>query len=1093
VRWAAGAGTLRGRACSAILLARVVAIAAAAPEARADPGSVLDAFEDLSPWSAAASPGASVEIARDAGRDGQALRIDFDLGIGGWVMVRRPLPLRLPENYVFSFQVRGEAPRNNLEFKLVDPTGDNVWWSIERDFAFPHDWERVTVRRSHMRYAWGKSGGKQLDRVGYLEIAITAGTGGKGSVWIDDLQFEPRPARPRTPPKPKITASTSTEGHPPANAIDGDPGTAWRSGAVADQQWIEIDFGALQEFGGLVIDWDPEDYAVAYRVEVSPDGQAWTTVHQTTTGQGKRDYIYLHDTEASRLRLALERSSRGQGYAIRSIAVKPIEFSASPNDFFAAIAADSPPGTFPKYFTGKQSYWTVVGVPGDDAEGLLNEEGMLEVGAGAFSIEPFLYLAGEFASWNGPETAQSLERRYLPIPSVTWRVDGVSLAITALASGPAGSSTLYARYRVQNETDARNDVLLFLALRPFQVLPPWQSLNAVGGVTPIRTLASSEPGVAVVNGDRPVTSLTPPERFGAATFEEDLVGTYLEHGRVPTRADTSDPFGYAAGAFEYRLALEPREHADVVLAIPFHPDRASATATPKEPPADFFERELSRVAGEWERDLGRVALDLPGPEGERIADIAKTTLAYIEINRDGVAIQPGSRNYARSWIRDGAFTASALLAFAHPSQVRDFLAWFAGFQFPDGRIPCCVDHRGPDRVPENDSNGEFVYGVAYYYAYTRDIGFVWQVWPNVVRAIDFIAAQRAQRTTKEYEKPDRIAAFGLLPESISHEGYSARPVHAYWDDFFALRGLEDAVGLARVVGDDARATSWATLRDAFRRDLYASLERTMAAHHIEFLPGSVELGDFDATSTAAAITPVGEIGHLPAAALAKTFDMYMSHVRARAARPPGDEGYTPYEFRNVDALVQMGRRDDALALLRFMLADVRPAAWNEWAEVVWRDASLPRFIGDMPHTWVGSSFLRAIRSMIAYRRDSANALVLGAGLPAAWVLDAPGVGVARLPTPYGILSYRVARAGDRMLRWSISGDLTVPPGGIVLEPPLPAALTSLRVNGVASDAFTATAATVREFPADVVLEWAPPAAPPATGPGAPASLPAGGS
>ena len=31
--------------------------------------------------------------------------------------------------------------------------------------------------------------------------------------------------------------------------------------------------------------------------------------------------------------------------------------------------------------------------------------------------------------------------------------------------------------------------------------------------------------------------------------------------------------------------------------------------------------------------------------------------------------------------------------------------------------------------------------------------------------------------------------FGLLPESISHEGYSSKPMHSYWDDFFALQGL----------------------------------------------------------------------------------------------------------------------------------------------------------------------------------------------------------------------------------------------------------------------------------------------------------------
>src|SRR6185369_736384 len=177
---------------------------------------------------------------------------------------------------------------------------------------------------------------------------------------------------------------------------------------------------------------------------------------------------YLHDAEASHIRLALERSSRGRGYGIRGIAVKPLQFSSSPNDFFAASAAESPPGRFPKYFSGRQSYWTVVGVPDDATEALIDEEGMIEVDRGSFSIEPFLWVDGALVAWSGAETARSLERGFLPIPSVTWRAAGLRLQITAVATGEPGSSVLYARYLLENDGEARRDLLLFLALRPFQ-------------------------------------------------------------------------------------------------------------------------------------------------------------------------------------------------------------------------------------------------------------------------------------------------------------------------------------------------------------------------------------------------------------------------------------------------------------------------------------------------------------------------------------------------------------------------------------------------------------------------------------------------
>ena len=203
-----------------------------------------------------------------------------------------------------------------------------------------------------------------------------------------------------------------------------------------------------------MIDWSDEDYAVAYDVDVSDDGQTWRTAYQSTRGNGHRDHVFLPDGESRYLRLALHQSSRGQGYGIRALRIIPLELAASPNQFVEGLARDATPGTYPRYFSGQQTYWTVVGVNGDDKKALLGDDGMLEVNAGGFSIEPFLYTDGQLLSWNNVERSQSLEDGYLPIPSVTWTVGSLSLRITALASGPAGASVLMARYVVDNRGDA---------------------------------------------------------------------------------------------------------------------------------------------------------------------------------------------------------------------------------------------------------------------------------------------------------------------------------------------------------------------------------------------------------------------------------------------------------------------------------------------------------------------------------------------------------------------------------------------------------------------------------------------------------------
>jgi hypothetical protein len=162
----------------------------------------------------------------DSGHTGKALRLDFDFqGHGGYAVIHRALPIDFPDNYVLSFWIRGNAPVNNLEFKLIDATGDNVWWRNQRGFTFQGGWRKVTIRKRQIEFAWGPIGGGELKHAAALEFAITAGSGGKGTVWLDDLRLEPRePERPYDL-TPVASASRSLAGYPASNAIDPDTGT----------------------------------------------------------------------------------------------------------------------------------------------------------------------------------------------------------------------------------------------------------------------------------------------------------------------------------------------------------------------------------------------------------------------------------------------------------------------------------------------------------------------------------------------------------------------------------------------------------------------------------------------------------------------------------------------------------------------------------------------------------------------------------------------------------------------------------------------------------------------------------------------------
>jgi hypothetical protein len=993
---------------------------------------VIDDFSSLAAWTSAPSDGVSLQLASAAG----AMRMDVDFhGGGGYAVARRAVDLELPENYEITFRVRGTIPRNNLEFKLIDSTGENVWWMNRRDFAFPRAWSTYRIKRRQVSFAWGPRGGGDLARAAAIEIAITAGSGGKGSVWIDDLRLTPLAPVPANPPAPVAVGAPA--------AVDDDTATTWRSRAVAAPS-VTLDLAYRREFGGLVIDWDSLDYARAYDVQGSTDNRTWRTLRRVARSNGGRDWLYMPESEAQWVRILARTTSRNRGVGIREVRVKPLEWSETTNAFFADIARESPPGSLPRYWPDRQTFWTLVGVEGDDREGMLSEDGSLESDKGGFTVEPFLRVSESgvtgrgsrgaqspvIVSWNDVEISRSLADGALPIPTVHWRADSIlSLEITAFGTGQPHASTILARYRVLNTGDSAARPTLYLAIRPFQVNSAWQFLNTTGGFSPVRSLTWSA-GRAEVNDTAHVVPLERPSAFGATTLDAGDIVDHLRAGRLPAATVARDSLGFASGAFAYELTIPAGGHHDVWIALP---SRRAATGGPRT--VAQATAALEAMTRHWSARLDSIPISLPA-SGAPIVNAMRSSLAHILLNRDGPRIQPGSRSYERSWIRDGALTSAALLRIGGAREVRQFIDWYVPFQYENGKVPCCVDHRGADPVPEHDSHGELIFLIAEYVRITGDTAVARVHWPNVVAAVNYIDTLRRQRLTPEYDQPDKRHLRGILPPSISHEGYSAKPAHSYWDDFFALRGLKDAVELGYALGETAEAARIAALRNTFRIDLLASIENAMRVHKIDFIPGAADLGDFDATSTTIALAPGGELNHLPRTAVERTFERYYEEFMKRRDGPQTWEAYTPYEFRVPGSLVRLGERERALEVLDWLFNDKRPPEWNQWPEVVWREPRIPRFFGDVPHGWVASDFIRSVLDLFAYEdeRQTGAALVIAGGVREEWMREGDGVRVRGLPTRFGRLGYVMRAVGDTVT-FTIEPGLRTPAAGVVVRNP----------------------------------------------------------
>ncbi|MBY0274000.1 discoidin domain-containing protein, partial [Candidatus Binatia bacterium] len=985
----------------------------------------LDDFSDVSQWLPVASGLAKLDVTRQPGPGGSALRLDWDFaGGGGFVVARRELRLTLPETWALRLDVRGTGPHNRLEIKLADPSGENVWWYKIEAFALPDDWTPLVIRSRELEFAWGPQGGGAMTEVGAIEIALAAGPGGKGVLSIAELRLEDRTVRV----PPVVRASSAAAGRDASQLFAAAPAHGWRSASDAPQT-LDVDFTAEREYGGLVVHWTDGGRASAFAAEVSEDGTQWRTAHATGHADAATSWIPMPGTSARFLRLRLAASVAGDGFGIERIEVRPFEFSRSIDTFFRAVAADRPRGEHPRYLTGEQSYWTPVGVSGAESCALMNQEGLVEADRGTFSLEPFLHVDGALVTWADAEIAQELADGFLPIPSSVWHARGLELRTTASATRVGEHPVLFVRYRVVNEGDGPRTVRLFAACVPFQVTPPWQSFGELGGMRRIRTIAATTHGLTV-DGERTVIALDAADAAGAATFDQGEIATHLRAGDVPPRAQVEDGFGYASAALRFDLELPARGAREVHLAIPFGTIASGAPATLAAGTRGDAAFEAAR--DEWRALLAGVTISLPGARQDHV-NALRSAIAHVLVERDGPALQPGPRRYTRSWIRDGAIMATALLRVGRIAEAQDFVRWYAPYQKDDGNVPCCVDRSGPDWLVEHDSHGQLVYAIAECFRFGGDRAFLDAHWPHVERACAYIETLRRERLDATYDRPEKRAFRGLLPESASHEGYLAHPVHSYWDDFWAVRALGDAAFLASARGDDAQARAYLARRDAMRGDVRASLATTIATRGIAYVPGSVEWADFDPTATSNAISLLGETALLPEPQLHATYAQYLDGFRRRRDGAMPWKNYTAYEVRIVGALVQLGMRDAANELADFLLADRRPPAWGQWPEITWRDPLSPGHIGDVPHAWIAAEWALAFRCMLAWERMDDEALVLAQGVPLAWLDD--GVVVDALATYWGTLAYTLRRAADGAIEIELRGDAT-PPGGFVLRPPL---------------------------------------------------------
>ncbi len=839
-------------------------------------------------------------------------------------------------------------------------------------------------------------------------------------------------------------------------------GAAWFRRAVeVPLDWKQVILG----FGGL----DGEaDLYVNGRAKGHFEGR------QLESGSAQVD-ITSDAEPGQRLLLAFRVDNRGGFGGFK----QPVMLGATaravvpPEQMVRDLARQHADWVLPGWASGKPLAWTVVGLPDASRHVYLAPDGSFSP-AGRYTVSYWLYDEDrrELAAPQRSRVVPTLHEG-LPIAQNWWSSRGVEVKQTlyvgrlrSVTIGPwrlpllgtigpwpvpfldqtigvgEQNDVVISQVRVQNRGTVNRKLALYVAVQPYGVH---------GDVAPLRSLEyQPEQQALVVNGQLGVVALRKPEGGGVSSLQAGDISNFAWRGQNGPSLGVQDPEGLASGALRYRLSLFSNDVFELTLAMPLEPVEASPGAARHLRSVDG-RKQLAQQTEEWHKLLRGADLHLPDL---RLQDAYYASLAYLLLLRDGGILNPGPLSYHDLYYRDATYMAAALERSGLAGQARPTLERMREMQRPDGLFPPIVraDGSAPG-PPEYDSQGEGIHALVEYYRFTRDAAWLQASYPAIQRSAQYL--QRLRQENRDVAPALR----GILPPSYSAEDLGPADWHHYWDDYWALIGLDDAAFAADTLGRAEDAASYRQERASLAEALAASIRVVMRQKSVTAIPNAPE--DPDSPRMARASSPLlwpGLLHGFEPELVRSSFQQYYD----RFLRPTGggyrldDHDYWPYAGMDIaHGFLFLGMKEALWQALDWSITHQTLTEDFAWAEAVNPDDG-GLAAGDMPHGWAAASYVSLLRDMILY--EDGDTLQIGAGIPPGWIEPresatggeaTPGeVSVANAPTYFGTGSVRISaslvkepnappEAKPRVASVSvrISGSLS-PPAGYRVHSPL---------------------------------------------------------
>jgi hypothetical protein len=480
---------------------------------------------------------------------------------------------------------------------------------------------------------------------------------------------------------------------------------------------------------------------------------------------------------------------------------------------------------------------------------------------------------------------------------------------------------------------------------------------------------------------------------------------------------------------EYALSIPPNSDRSIDFKMPLIPIVSDSPEFEEVQQSNLDERH-EQVRRFWNGILAE-GMQIATPE-KKVDDTFKASLVndLLSLNKigDDYVQTVNQLQYHGFYLRDSADFVRMYDTTGYPGIAGHVVDFFASRQRNDGLF---LSQPG-----QYDGWGEALWTYGEHYRMTRDRAFAVQVYPRVVRAIDWL------------EKAMADDPLHIVPSTDIHDNeYIAGHLTGY--NFLALDGLEAAEILAHDLGHTDDELRFRKTEEKLRKNFMHQLDRVTAKTD-GYIPPALD-GDMGGTDWGNLLSLV------PEQQLSRFDPRVTATLRATQARyeeglmtyrQPGQGTYLHHYLTIKNTLSELIRGEQEQAIREFYAVLVHTSSTNggfEYSIRPWGDRD---FSGNLaPHGWFAAEYRNLLRNMIV--REEGNKLHLLSAVSPAWIGDGRSLRVERAQTYFGTVGFSLKMSSKMRAEFSLHTEFVAKhePQKIVLHFPWFMRVTAVSVDG----------------------------------------------